>query len=333
MGFISNQLEGAFKAGTAHKELAAQLFSYCRDNKDTIGHEGYWMMFSMPNADQAELVKSIKYLPKVNGYHCVQLADVNFYFRTESAAVYPELYIMKESNGLSSSSMDDDYSSSSIEDDEDYEAQERRAASARKAAARRKESGLRAKEQAASIASMPMPERSAIVSEIKESKLYAEQTSKTEKGKTAKMIHDAWMNRHELLIEYGKIHCADDPAFIQLLAEEEAERKRAAELKAQQQEEQKQKLLAKRDELQKHLKPQKIHRWVFWGVYLLAFLIVFFVDDILEEWWEWLLAILAFIAAAIIRAGVHTFFDDDDYDLEKIEEAIKKGKYEDVDVD
>ena len=79
MGFISNQLEGAFKAGTAHKELAAQLFRYCRENKDSIGSEGYWYpVFNLPGVDSDELAKSLKYLPKKNGNACVELSDVNF---------------------------------------------------------------------------------------------------------------------------------------------------------------------------------------------------------------------------------------------------------------
>ena len=96
MGFISNQLEGALRAGTAHKELASQLFSYCRDNKDSIGSEGYWQMFTMPNADLGELAKSIKYLPKKNGNYCVELADVNFYFKTESD-VFKNVHMRKQS--------------------------------------------------------------------------------------------------------------------------------------------------------------------------------------------------------------------------------------------
>lgn len=359
MGFISNQLEGAFKAGTAHKELAAQLFRYCRENKDSIGSEGYWQMFTMPNADLGELAKSIKYLPKKNGNYCVELADVNFYFKTESDAgplLPPTIYIMKETTSMPSESTEvssskrssakstlDQFRQMGMEidpalanlmesiedDDEDPEEKERRAASARRAAASRKAAEARAKEKAEEIKDLPMPDQSAIVFELKECKLYAEQAQKTEKGKAAKIISEAWMNRQQLIVEYGKIHYANDAAFLQYLADEEAERKRIAEEKRQKKEEHKQKVLAKRDELQKHLKPQKIHRWVFWGIYLLSAIITF---CSIEGFWAWLLAIIIFIVLAVGRFFVHVTFDDDDYDLEKIEEAIKSGKYEDIDV-
>lgn len=215
------------------------------------------------------------------------------------------------------------------DDEEDPEEKERRAASARRAAASRKAAEARAKEKAEEIKNLPMPDQSAIVFELKECKLYAEQAQKTEKGKAAKIISEAWKNRQQLIVEYGKIHYANDAAFLQYLADEEAERKRIAEEKRQKKEEHKQKVIAKRDELQKRFKPQKIHRWVFWGIYLLSAIITF---CSIEGFWAWLLAIIIFIVLAVGRFFVHVTFDDDDYELEKIEEAIKSGKYEDIDV-
>ena len=274
MGFISNQLEGAFRAGAAHKELASQLFSYCRDNKDSIGSEGYWQMFTMPNADLGELAKSIKYLPKKNGNYCVELADVNFYFKTESDAgplLPPTIYVMKETTGalgggMSSSSFDSDFTNLF---EEDEATKERRSAGARKAAQTRKEAEERARAKVSEIASLPMPEPTEIVVKIQECKLYAKNVNESEKGKNAKLISDAWMARYQLLIEYGKIHCADDPAFMQLLADEEAEQKRKAEIEAQQKAEKEAERRAQKERQKQRIEVYNKHKkmfWVIWGV-------------------------------------------------------------------
>ena len=271
MGFISNQLEGALNAGIAHKDLAAKLFNYCRDNKDSIGSEGYWQMFTMPNADLGELAKSIKYLPKKNGNYCVELADVNFYFKTESDAgplLPPTIYVMKESlgsiGGGAKSSSSTSSSNSTInmlrqagidvdptlagllaaaeaDDDIDPEEHERRSAAARQAAANRKAAEARAQEKAEEIKNFPMPEPSELVFKLKECQLYIEQTNKTEKGKAAKIIREAWETRYQLLIEYGKIHCPEDPAFQPILSEYEEERRKIEEERLKKEEERKRK--------------------------------------------------------------------------------------------
>lgn len=85
------------------------------------------------------------------------------------------------------------------------------------------------------------------------------------------------------------------------------ERKKKAEAVRRQKAKEEEEKRVEQEAKEKRLKGQRIHRLVFWGVWLLAAIITF---CLIEEWWEWVLSILAFIVAAVIRFFVHISFDD-----------------------
>ncbi len=318
MGFLSNQLQSAFEAGTAHKNIAAQLFQYCRENKDSIGSNGYWYpFFNLPGVDSDELAKSLKYLPKKNGDYCVELSDVNFYFRTDKDSGLTTIQVLKEitGEGMSSFSNDNDYESEDDIDEYDEAEKEKIRAlfhgedqkTKQPVKQARQDNIQRAKDKEAEIDGMPMPEETEVVLKLKECLVFAGRAKKTEGGKAGEIIKEAWLSRYNIIMDYAKTHYANSSEFKAYIAElEEKERQEQAELAAKQAKEAEEKRIENEKE-QKRLKGQRIHRWVFWGIYLLAAIITF---CSIEEWWEWVLSILAFIVAAVIRFFVHISFDD-----------------------
>ncbi len=310
MGFLSNQLQGAFEAGTAHKNIAAQLFQYCRENKDSIGSEGYWYpIFNLPGVDSNELAKSLKYLPKKNGDACVELSDVNFYFRAEKDGGFYTVQVLKETTG---GGMSTSYGNDDEDDYNDYDAEEearKRAVRREKAQAakqKKQESIQRAKDKEAEIDNMPMPEETDVVLKLKECLVYAERAKKSEGGKAGDLIKEAWLSRYNLIMDYAKTHYANNSEFKTYIAElEEIERQKQAEIAAKEAKEAAEKA-KEEEEKQRHKKNVKIHSRIFWGIWLLSAIITF---CCIEEWWEWVISIVVFIVAAFIRGIVRLITD------------------------
>jgi len=316
MGLLGNVVSNQLEKRQNVTSQAVQLQNYCTEHEQELkeGCEGghFVMLDSNDVWGEFIMIPDRKSIAKrlgmdSDGWFTIMANHTEFIMHfEETAGIVVRGYkgsSYGSSSGLSSNSWDDD------EDDEDNESRREQKRQAREQRnSERKEEEEKARGIVNQIDELPI-DGTNITQQIKDCILRASRNTFSTKLAN-QMVKDAWKAREKRLREYADTNFKEDPAYIKLLAEEEAkrieeekqnaERKAIAEAKKAEEEKLRKEREEKEAKEEAHFK--KVNRicWLTWLGLTVFFLIADELDIFWYEWYHYVLVVLVSIIIAVI---------------------------------